>query len=101
MIRSVLPLRAVPGRGDALEHFYADHRVLERARAFSGCRDAVLLRSTDGDPAGYLVIADWETASDYQRWVDDPWRAALSRQLADLLDPGNDNSIVGRLFEFV
>lgn len=100
MIRSVLPLRSAPSRGAALEKFYADHRVLERARAFAGCRDAVLLRPTDGDLAGYLVIADWETASDYQRWVDDPWRAALSGQLADLLDPGDD-SIVGRLFEFV
>ena len=105
VIRSVLSLRAAAGQASALEEFYAQRGVLERARAFRGCRDAWLLRSVDGGPAGqsvtHLVIADWDTAEDYRRWVDDPWRAALSQQLAQLLDTVPDEPVVGGLFEFV
>lgn len=101
MIRSVLTLRAAAGQAGALEAFYAQHTILERARDFVGCRDALLLRSVDGDPATYLVIADWDTAADYRRWVDDPWRAAVSRQLASFLNTETDEPVVGGVFEFV
>jgi heme-degrading monooxygenase HmoA len=101
MIRSVLTLRAAAGQSTALEEFYEQHAVLQRAREFAGCRDAVLLRATESGPATHLVIADWDTAADYQRWVADPWRAALSQQLAALLDNGSDKPIVGGLYEFV
>ena len=103
MIRSILTLRAAAGQADALEDLYARQGVLARARQFPGCRDAVLLRSAGGDPATrtHLVVADWDSIDDYQRWIEDPWRAALSRQLADLLAQGSDEPIVGRLFEFV
>ena len=101
MIRSVLSLRAADGRGGALEEFYERHGILARAREFDGCRGAVLLRATDDGPATHLVIADWDEAADYRRWVDDPWRAALSRELADLLDITPGEPVVGGLFEFV
>ncbi|WP_432840203.1 antibiotic biosynthesis monooxygenase family protein [Dactylosporangium sp. CA-092794] len=101
MIRSVLTLRAAAGQSGALEAFYAEHRVLERARQFPGCRDALLLRSLGGGRATHLVIADWDTAADYRRWVDDPWRAALSRQLAAVLDTDPDEPVVGALYELV
>ena len=101
MIRSVLTLRAAAGGSDRIEEFYARHGVLARARQFDGCRDAVLLRATSGTRATHLVIADWDSAEDYQRWVDDPWRAAVSQQLAELLDPDASDPIVGGLFEFV
>lgn len=101
MIRSVLSLRAAAGQSDALEAFFADHGILERARRFAGCRDAQLVRSVDGSPVTYLVIADWDEAADYQRWVHDPWRAAVSRQLATLLDTAPDEPVVGGVFEFV
>jgi heme-degrading monooxygenase HmoA len=101
VIRSVLSLRVVAGKAGALEDFYAEHDVLARARQFSGCRDAVLLRPAVGSPATYLVIADWDSADDYQRWVNDPWRASLSHELAELLATGKDEPIVGGLFEFV
>ena len=99
MIRSVLQLRAAGGDTGALEAFYAEQRILERARRFPGCRDAVLLRAIDGGPATHLVIADWDGAEDYRRWVEDPWRAAVSRQLADLLDTDPDEPVVGGVFE--
>jgi antibiotic biosynthesis monooxygenase (ABM) superfamily enzyme len=99
VIRSVLSLRAAGGDTGALEAFYADQQILERAREFPGCRDAVLLRAIDGGSVTHLVIADWDGAEDYQRWVQDPWRAAVSRQLADLLDTESDEPVVGGVFE--
>lgn len=101
MIRSVLTLRAAAGQGDALERFFEQQGILPRARQFAGCRDAVLLRATGGGPATHLVIADWDEAADYQQWIDDPWRAAVSRRLAELLDTAPDEPVVGGLFEFV
>ncbi|MHA3701071.1 putative quinol monooxygenase [Jatrophihabitans sp. YIM 134969] len=101
VIRSVLRLHAAPGRADAVAEFYADEAILDRARAFAGCRDAALLRGTGDDAATYLVIADWDAAQDYQRWVSDPWRADVSRRLADLLDTEHDEPAVGNVFEFV
>ncbi|MGI3783444.1 MAG: antibiotic biosynthesis monooxygenase family protein [Janthinobacterium lividum] len=101
VIRSVLRLRAVPERADLVTRLYVDHAILERARAFGGCRDAQLLRGTGDDGATFLVMADWDTAEDYQRWVADPWRADVSRLLAELLDPGADEPTVGSVFELV
>jgi heme-degrading monooxygenase HmoA len=101
VIRSVLSLTAAPGRARELEDFYAAHGVLARAKEFDGCQDAVLLRASGDGAATHLVIADWDTAADYQRWVDDPWRDAVSRQLAELLDAGEGEPVIGGLFEFV
>ena len=101
MIRTVLNLRAAAGASGALEEFFAEHGILDRARRFAGCRDVQLMRSVDGSPATYLVIADWDEAADYQRWVHDPWRAAVSRQLVALLDTAPDEPVVGGVFEFV
>ncbi|MBU2666136.1 antibiotic biosynthesis monooxygenase [Actinoplanes bogorensis] len=101
MVRSVLTLRAAAGLGEKLEAFYADQRILEVARAFPGCRAAELLRSVDDSPATHLVIADWDTAADYQNWVDNPWRASLSEGLFALLDKPDDEPLVGGVFELV
>lgn len=101
MIRSVLTLRAAARQSAALEEFYREHAILRRAREFAGCRDAALLRAASAGPATHLVIADWDTAADYQRWAADPWRVALSRQLATLLDTGPDEPVVGELYELV
>jgi antibiotic biosynthesis monooxygenase (ABM) superfamily enzyme len=101
MIRSFLTLRAAAGQAGALEAFYTDHRVLARARDFPGCRGAQLLRSVAGSPASHLVIADWDTAADYRRWVDDPWRDALSGRLTALLDITDDEPLVGGVFELI
>jgi len=101
MIRSVLTLQAAAGLGGELEAFYADQRILERARAFPGCRAAELLRSVDDSPATHLVIADWDSAVDYRNWVDDPWRASLSEGLFALLDKNDDEPLVGGVFELV
>ena len=101
MIRSVLRLRAVPGRADLVVELYAEHGILARARAFGGCQNAWLLRETGGDDATFLVMADWDAVEDYQRWVSNPWRADVSRLLADLLDPTTDEPTVGSVLELV
>jgi len=100
MFRSVLTLRAAAGRAAELEAFYADNRILERARQFPGCRAAELLRSVGDSAATHLVLADWDTAADYRRWVDDPWRAALSGRLTALLEI-RDEPLVGGVYELV
>ena len=101
MIRSVLALRAAEGKSEALEDFYAEQRILARSREFPGCRDAVLLRAASGTSVTHLVMADWDGTEDYRRWVQDPWRAAVSRRLAELLDAESDEPVVGGVFEFV
>lgn len=101
MIRSVLTLHAANGNMAAIEDFYAEHDVIARSLTFPGCRDSVLMRSVSGTAPVHLVIADWDSAADYQRWTEDPWRDAVSRQLAALLDTGSDEPVVGGVFEFV
>ena len=96
MIRSVLALRARTGMSAAVEEFYRDRGIIDRAVRFPGCHGVALLRSVDGGPDTHVVIADWDDAAAYQRWVDDPWRAQTSAALADLLDTGFS---AGRTYE--
>jgi heme-degrading monooxygenase HmoA len=99
MIRSVLTLRAKPGRSKALEDFYREHGVIERALRFPGCHDVVLLRSTDGGADTHLVVADWDDSAAYAAWLADPWRVGNSSALTELLDVDPDAPVVGRLYE--
>lgn len=101
MIRSVLTLWPAAHKAAELESLYARQGILERARQFPGCRDAHLLRPVQGSAGPYLVIADWDGAADYQAWLDDPWRAEVSHQLAALLDTDPSEPIVGGVFELV
>ena len=98
MIRSVLALRASSGMSQAVEEFYRDRGIIERAARFPGCRGVALLRSADGGPDTHVVVADWDDAAAYQRWVDDPWRAETGAALAEFLDTGTGPS-AGRLYQ--
>jgi heme-degrading monooxygenase HmoA len=99
MIRSILALRAKHGRSQALEDFYREHAIIERALRFPGCHAVTLLRATDGGPDTHLVVADWDDSAAYQRWVTDPWRTGNSAALAELLDAKADAPVIGRLYE--
>jgi heme-degrading monooxygenase HmoA len=99
MIRSVLALRAKHGKSQALEDFYREHGIIQRAQRFPGCHGVTLLRATDGGPDTHLVVADWDDSAAYQRWVTDPWRTGNSAALADLLDIEADAPVIGRLYE--
>jgi heme-degrading monooxygenase HmoA len=99
MIRSVLALRAKHGKSQALEDFYREHGIIERALRFRGCHAVTLLRATDGGPDTHLVVADWDDSAAYQRWVTDPWRTGNSAALAELLDAEADAPVIGRLYQ--
>lgn len=83
-VRSMLDLPTdVP---EQLLAFYDEHRILERARAFSGCLAAEWWQPTDGgDP---VISALWSGADRYQAWVDEPWRGQVAGGLAALLRAG-------------
>jgi heme-degrading monooxygenase HmoA len=99
VIRSVLALHARNGQARAIEDLYREREVLDRAVRFRGCRAATLLRCTGPGPATHLVIADWDDADAYQRWVADPWRAAVSAELTALLDIPAGEPLIGGLYE--
>jgi len=99
MIRSVLALQARPGAARAVEELYRDHGIIERSLRFPGCRSSALLRSVDDGPASHLVVAEWDDADAYARWVADPWRAAVSAELAELLETPPGSPVVARLYE--
>lgn len=99
MVRSVLALRARNGHAEAVEELYRERGILDRAVRFPGCRAATLLRCTDDGPGTHLVIADWDDADAYRRWVDDAWRAAVSAELTPLLDIDADEPLIGGLYE--
>ncbi|PWJ49555.1 Quinol monooxygenase YgiN [Quadrisphaera granulorum] len=92
MITSVLQLSARPGNEQAVDDLYADLGVLDRSRAFPGCRGAVLLRTVEGALAAggatHVVIAEWDDEAAYAAWVADPWRNDVGAALAPLLDAG-------------
>ena len=99
MIRSVLALHARNGQAGAIEDLYRERDVLNRAVRFRGCRAATLLRCVGAGPGTHLVIADWDDADAYQRWVADPWRAAVSAELIALLDTPAGEPLIGGLYE--
>lgn len=99
MIRSVLALRARNGQAEAIEDLYRERGVLDRAVRFRGCRAATLLRCTGDGPGTHLVIADWDDADAYRRWVADDWRAAVSAELAPLLEINAGEPLIGGLYE--
>ncbi|MEH3076688.1 putative quinol monooxygenase [Quadrisphaera setariae] len=90
MITSVLQLSARPGSEQAVDDLYAERGVLDRSRAFPGCRGAVLLRTVEGSLASgsatHVVIAQWDDEAAYAAWVADPWRNEVGDALAPLLD---------------
>ena len=80
---SVLRLHARDGAD--LAAAFAKLEIFEHSRQSGGFRRGQLLRPVErGDP--YLVVAAWESAEDYQRWLDNPVRAELGAQLEPLLD---------------
>ena len=84
---SVVSVLRVPVRaGDEarLAEAYARHEIFERARESGGFRSGRLLRPVAaGDP--FLVVAEWDDAAAYQRWLDNPVRAEIAAHLEPLL----------------
>lgn len=82
---SVLYLPVREGAEDDIARVYEDARIFELSRESGGFLSGRLLRPLRaGDPM--LVIAEWDTDADYQRWLDNPVRAELGGQLTPFLD---------------
>jgi heme-degrading monooxygenase HmoA len=80
---SVLRLPVRPGKEDELVSAFAELRIFERSRESGGFLGARLLRPAGGGP--FLVVAEWEDAADYQRWLDNPVREEVGSRLEHLV----------------
>ena len=81
---SVLRLAVRPGREEELVRAFDELEIFARSRESGGFLGGRLLRSLGDGPL--LVIAEWESARDYQGWLDNPVRGELGERLEPLLD---------------
>jgi heme-degrading monooxygenase HmoA len=91
MITSVLSLPIRLGcEADAVQ-FYVERDVFRLAAQVGGFRSGKLLQPSEPG-APFLVIAEWDDADAYGRWLAAPTRAELSTLLQPLLggDPSGD-----------
>lgn len=84
MVVSVLRLHVRPGSEQALIRFYVEHEIFERSRESGGFRAGRLLEPVEPGTA-FLVIAEWDDADAYRRWLASPVRAELGVGLEPLL----------------
>ncbi len=83
-VTSVLSLPVRAGAEDAFQRAFRELAVFEQARRSGGFRGGRLLRpSAAGQP--FLVVAEWESEEDYERWLASPRRAQLSAALEPFL----------------
>ena len=81
---SVLRLRTRPGGAASVTRAFAELGVFAHSRASGGFLGGRLLRPVSGDEE-LLVVAEWETASAYQAWLDNPVRGELAAGIAPFL----------------
>jgi heme-degrading monooxygenase HmoA len=84
VIVSVLFLGVRPGKSDELVEAFDRLQVFERSRENGGFLGARLLRPLEPNEP-LAVVAEWEDAAAYARWLDNPVRAELARELEPLL----------------
>jgi heme-degrading monooxygenase HmoA len=81
---SVLELHVLPGSEQAVVRAYDELGVFERARSSGGFRSGRLPEPSE--PARpMLVIAEWDDAAAYERWLTSPVREQLGSQLEPML----------------
>ena len=77
MIRSIIRLKVALDREREFEEAFRARGVLALARDVARLRTGELLRPLRaGDP--YVVIATWDSAADYQVWVNSPLRGQVN-----------------------
>jgi heme-degrading monooxygenase HmoA len=83
-IVSVLPIAVREGAEDDVVRVFGELGIFERSRQSGGFRSGRLLRPlAAGEP--FLVVAEWEDASAYRRWLANPAREELRADLEPLL----------------
>ncbi len=91
---SVLRLPVRPGREAELVRAFDDLEIFQRSRESGGFLRGRLFLSVGRGPL--LVLAEWESARDYQGWLDNPVREELRSRLEPLLAADVE---AGELFE--
>jgi quinol monooxygenase YgiN len=84
MVRSVLVLRARPGRRDDVTALFDQLGILREASTLPGFLAVELDWSAD-DPDELLVTASWESAASYDAWLESPVRERMRAPLEALL----------------
>jgi heme-degrading monooxygenase HmoA len=82
---TVLRLAVQRGSEDDVKRVYDKWEIFERSRESGGFLGGRLLRPLDPSEP-FLVIAEWESRADYQRWLDNPLRTSLGGHLEPLLE---------------
>lgn len=94
--RSVLFIRAKPGRRDELVALFDRLDILEKASRQEGFVSSEVHVPVDGENL-VMVTATWATAAAYQGWLDNPVREEMRPELEKLAD-GEPES---RVYEIV
>jgi heme-degrading monooxygenase HmoA len=91
MIVSVLTLPIRRGCEPETVQFYIERNVFRRAAQVGGFRAGKLLQPSEPG-APFLVVAEWDDAEAYDRWLAAPTRAELSNLLQPMLagEPSGD-----------
>lgn len=85
---SVVSVLRVPVRAGAEERLadaYSSLGIFELARESGGFRGGRLLGPVTAGES-FLVVAEWDDAAAYQRWLDSPVRAGLATHLEPLIE---------------
>lgn len=81
---SVLPIAARAGAEEEFERAFGELAVFDHACHSRGFRSGRLLRPLEsGQP--FLVVAEWDDAASYRRWLGNPVREELKAKLAPLV----------------
>jgi heme-degrading monooxygenase HmoA len=96
MVRSVLSLRAQPGRGAEVVALFEELGILREASIVPGFVAAELQAVAD-DPDELLVTATWRSAAAYDAWLESPVRELMRPALEALLE----RPPVPRVYELV
>jgi heme-degrading monooxygenase HmoA len=82
---TTLRVQVRAGTEDEFVRTFAALDIFGHARRRAGLRKAELLRpDRPGDP--FVVAAEWDSRADYERWLADPLRAELNRELEPFVD---------------
>ena len=84
-ILSALYLQPRNADYDTVLEFFRSERIMEKSRENGGLIDASITVPLSGS-GPMLVIAKWNEARDYERWLANPARAALRPGLSAILD---------------
>jgi heme-degrading monooxygenase HmoA len=91
---SVVSILSISVRDGAdLAGAFARLEIFEQSRLSGGFRSGRLLRPVE-ERNRYLVLAEWDSAEAYQRWLDNPVRAELAQQLEPLLEGGVTSGVL-------